>query len=122
MTITKAELQERYDDLAREVEALKRADREFRERIVTVAAKAAYDHDLCEVLDDTLSEIGLDVPDVEIVVETTTLYKMNLIEAHRLGFLDSDNDLKDAVNNWICWDAPDASEQTVANVTIKQPV
>lgn len=121
MAITKAELQEKYDYALARIERMKQDEREFKSRLVTIAAEAAYDHDLCEVLEETLDKIGVEVPDVEVIVQTETLYKMSLIEAHRLGFLAEDSDLKDAVNNWIGWDAPDAEQTQVNHVTIKQP-
>lgn len=136
MSMTKAELQMKHDALKAEVEALREADREFRNRILNVASKAAYDHELCHVLDETLAEIGIDVPTVEIVVESATVYRLPLTDVHRAGFLDPNNDLKAEVEDQMRYGMLSETEAedfgidlasikdkpVVTNVTIKQPV
>lgn len=132
MAITKAELQDKYDALLAEHEGMK-------DRLLTVAYEAAYEHDLCKVLDETLAKVGIEVPEVEVIVESATVYKIPLTVAHRVGFLDESNDLKvlakDHQNYGILnaeWNEDEedfgipgglkVDDPVITNVTIKQPL
>ena len=136
--ITKAELQEKYDDAQREIARLIKRDEEFRSDVVLAASQAAFEHDLCKVLDETLAKCGIEVPTVEVIVESATVYRIPLTVASRVGFLDESTDLKATVESALEygvlndeWNEDeedfgipgglDKDSPIVTNVTIKQP-
>lgn len=124
----KAELQEAYDALLAE-----RA--EFNSRLIKAAGEAAYEHDLCKVLDETLAKVGIDVPTVEVVVESATVYRIPMTVAYRIGLLAEDNDLKEAAESAINYGVlsedyddedfaipggVDKDDAVIANVTVRE--
>lgn len=102
MTMTKAELQTEYD-------ALKAKHEGLLSRITDVAGTAAREHDLCHVLEETLGELGIDVPNITVQVQRTVTEKYTIpgIEAYRYGFKGSDvtteEDLARAVYEGRAW-------------------
>lgn len=93
---TKAEIEVENARLKGELDSLK-------DNIVHIAGRAAYEHDLCHVLEDTLQEVGIGLPEpvrftvtkkVERWEEVT--YEVPLLEAYRYGLGDHD-DLSDVI-------------------------
>lgn len=81
-TMTRAELQDKYDALLAERE-------EFTKRLIDIAGEAAAEHDLCEVLEHMLGRIGIELGNVRVKVTRTVTdtYMVPTIEAYRIGIL-----------------------------------
>lgn len=79
----KAELQEKYNTLKAEHDG-------FIDKIITVAGNAAYDHELCHVLEETFKTMGIPVPARTVTVTETKTYTLPGFEAFRLGLNSED--------------------------------
>lgn len=86
----KAELEDAYTALQQEHEGLLL-------KVVKHAAMAAYEHDLCTVVEETLKQAGIPVPDVEFTLteKRVVRFKMGAVEAHRFGLFDRYHDESD---------------------------
>lgn len=97
MAMTKAELIDENKALAESIAFLKRQRAEFEERLIRVASQAAVEHDLCRVLDETLAEVGIKVPEVEVVVTKHEKHRVSLLDAAYVGLSNPDASLRDKI-------------------------
>lgn len=102
MTMLKAELQEAYDALVEERDALLEGQAEFIEGIIDVAGRAAYHEELCHVLEKTFGKIGIDPPSYTVKIERTVTeeFALNGFDYYRLGLFKADSGDFDALTRF----------------------
>ena len=121
MTITKAELQDKYDALTAAYDALVQSQKDFKQKIITVAGAAAREHELCEVLEETFNEIGIEVPDTVVEVTEVRTYTLSGFEGFRLGFHDAgvgERELINGIEDAVEWNDLQPSDTKVTSATI----
>lgn len=124
MTITKAELQKKYDALSAQYETISQAHGDLLNKIIWHAGEAAAVHDLCTEVEATFESAGIDVPDLEVTLieSVERRFKIGAIEAHRLGLYDktmSPNEKRDSIIDAEKWSGLNAVEETRGQVTLR---
>jgi len=94
MAITKAELQEKYDALTIERDALLKAQAEFIQDVLDIAGFGAREFELCTELEGCMELLGIDIPDTVVTVERAEVstYRIPGFQAQRVGILDHKDD------------------------------